>query len=120
MCLIETLSDSPRSQDVYLEMWSCGEPAGAVELSYDLDRFAVISLSVPDVLLNEGLCAVLLILAPEYFTQLPNGMACKSQCTVKSFPCGSAWLKCVCVCVFPLSSRVLTDTPCSVLCIFCD
>lgn len=64
---------------VYLEMWSCGKPSGAVELSYGLDRFAVILLSMPDVLLNEGLCAVLLILAPEYFTQLPNGMAVKAN-----------------------------------------
>lgn len=79
MCLIEVLSDSPRSQDVYLEMWSCGEPAVAVELSYGLDRFAVISLSVPDVLLNEGLCAMLLILALEYFIQVPNGTAVKAS-----------------------------------------
>jgi len=56
---------------VYLEIWSCGKPSGAVELSYGLDRFTVILLSVPDVLLNEGLCALLLILALEYFTQLP-------------------------------------------------
>lgn len=60
-------------------MWFCGKPSGAVELSYGLDRFAVISLSVPDVLLNEGLCAVLLILAPEYFTQLPNWTAVKAN-----------------------------------------
>lgn len=60
-------------------MWSCGEPLGAAELSYGLNRFSVILLSVPDVLLNEGLCALLLILAPEYFTQLPNGTAVKAS-----------------------------------------
>lgn len=60
-------------------MWSCGEPSGAVELSYGLNRFSVILLSVPDVLLNEGLCAVLLILAPEYFTQLPNRTVVKAS-----------------------------------------